>query len=242
MIQYTRGIVIRSYKYSETSLIAHIFTSQLGMLSFLVPGARSKKAKIKASYFQHLTLVDMEIYYKPNRQLQKIKELGVNPVFQSIPYEIGKTSVAMFMAEVLNKTLQEADANEGFFDYLEKVIHLLDHWEGPLSNFPIGFLKGMMLQWGILPYNNYDESQRPHFNLQESCFSERQTEEPYNLAYPDSHYFSQVLNMDLATLKDTHIPPSSRNELLNKMIDYCRLHLAHFSRIQSIGILKEVLR
>lgn len=241
MIYPTKGIVVRSYKYSETSLIAHIYTRDFGMLSFLISGARSQKAKIKASYFQHLTLVDMEIYFKSNRQLQKIKELTVSTVFQTIPHQIEKTSIAMFIAEVLNKTLHE-EANETLFEYLSSVIRLLDNWQNSLSNFPLGFITNMAHYWGIMPYNNYDPNFSPHFHLYASSFSAILPHENYGIYYPDTHYLSKILKLKLDQVNTIQIPSKIRHELLTKMLDYCRLHLAHFSRIQSIGILKEVLR
>ena len=70
MIHKTRGIVLRTVDYSDTSLIAKIYTEQFGIQSYLIKGAKRKRASIKANLFQPLALLELEVYKKEKQQLQ----------------------------------------------------------------------------------------------------------------------------------------------------------------------------
>ena len=82
----TRGIIFRSIKYSETSIIADIFTEEKGLRSFIISGVRTKKAKVSASIMQVMTLVDLVAYFRENKDLHRIKEIKVEHVYTSLPF------------------------------------------------------------------------------------------------------------------------------------------------------------
>ncbi len=241
MLHNTQGIVIKATKYAETSLVAQILTRDLGMQGFLVQGAYRKKSAFQPSHFQHLNQLEMEVYYKPGRQLQKIKELKINPVYNAIPFQIEKTSLAIFMAEVLNKTVQEEEANTDLFDYLAQLIQLLDQWQGSLANFPLFFLVKLSTFLGFYPRNNL-ASDRSYFNLMEGTFQSKKPEEGYGIYPPESEYLSLIIQANTESLSNLTIPRETRQYLLDKLLDYFRLHLSAFSRVQSSTVIREVLQ
>jgi DNA repair protein RecO (recombination protein O) len=53
----------------------------------------------------------MEVYIKHTRDLQRIKEIRLHENFSSIPYNPVKNAVALFVAEILYRTLQEQESN-----------------------------------------------------------------------------------------------------------------------------------
>ena len=93
MLHKTRGIVLKTFNYSETSLIVHVLTEKFGTQSYLLKGVRKNKTKIKMSMLQPLHLLDMVVYHKPNGGLQSIAELKNDPILSEIPYNIIKTSL-----------------------------------------------------------------------------------------------------------------------------------------------------
>ena len=101
MLEQTRGIFLRSVKYSETSIIAVIYTEAYGRQSFIVNGARNKKSIAKAVAFQPLYLLDLEIYYHAGREIHRLKDVRIGNPFSSIPFNIRKSSEVIFLAEVL---------------------------------------------------------------------------------------------------------------------------------------------
>ena len=101
MLHKTRGIVFKTTSYSENSVIVQVFTEKFGMQSYMVNGAKKPKAKISLNMLQSLSLLDMVVYYKNTGNVQRIKELKNSPVLQTIPYDIIKSSIALFLNEVL---------------------------------------------------------------------------------------------------------------------------------------------
>ena len=240
MIEDTRGIVIKATKYSETSLVVHILTRDFGMQGFLVQGVYRKKSPFKPSYFQHLNRLNLVIYYKPQRQLQKIKELKISPIFQTIPYHIEKTSIAMFMAEILEKTLKTEEPDELLFSFLQNSIQFLDQWEGKLTNFPLIFLVRLSRYLGFYPHNNYS-GQNQYFNIREGIFQPNWSEEFLTIPAKESEFLSGLVGREDQETTALQIPHYSRIILLNKLVDYFRFHLDNFSRIRSTQVLREVL-
>ena len=101
MLHKTRGIVLRSTDYSNTSIIAKIYTEQFGIQSYLIKGAKRKKASVKANLFQPLSLLELVVYKKEKKQLQALKEARSEIHFASIPNAPAKTSIVFFLNEVL---------------------------------------------------------------------------------------------------------------------------------------------
>ena len=118
MLHKTRGIVLHSIKYGDSGIITSIYTELFGRVSFIMQGIRSKKSLVKGSYLQSLFLVEMELYYKPGRELHRIREIKNAVPFASIPFEIAKSTQAIFLAEVLNKILREEEPQQKLFEFL----------------------------------------------------------------------------------------------------------------------------
>src|SRR4051812_33656990 len=128
MLHKTRGIVFHVTPYAESSVVAKIYTEQLGLQSYLVNGVRSKKAKIKSGLLQPLSLLDMVVYHKDRGGLQRIKELrqATGGQFSTIPFDVVKSSVVIFINEVLYKSVKEEEANPQLFDFIFHALQLLD--------------------------------------------------------------------------------------------------------------------
>ena len=64
MIHKSRGIVIRSVKYGETSLVVSAYTELFGLQQYLVNGVRTSKRNttVSASQLQVGNILDMVVY------------------------------------------------------------------------------------------------------------------------------------------------------------------------------------
>jgi DNA repair protein RecO (recombination protein O) len=107
MLYKTRGIVLSHIKYKETSIIARIFTDAFGSQSYIVNGVRSTNARTKIGLFQPLTLLDLVVYHNSKKEINRISELKPGFTFHSIPFNIKKMAIALFITELLGKTLKE---------------------------------------------------------------------------------------------------------------------------------------
>src|SRR6476620_11401393 len=126
MIHRTRGIVFRTIKFSETSVISKIYTEKFGMQSYIINGVRSEKSKTKAGQLQVMSILEMEVYYQENRNLNRIKEMRPAYVFTSLLFDPLKSSLGLFMMEVLNKCIHEEETNEAMYAFIADGLQLLD--------------------------------------------------------------------------------------------------------------------
>src|SRR5690349_3586503 len=117
----TKGIVLRSVKYGESSLIITMFTEMFGVQSYLVNGVRAstKKGSGKANLFQPAAILDLIVYHNELRNLQRIREFKWDHLYHDILSDIKKNAVASFMIELLVKTLKQPEANEDLFHFVE---------------------------------------------------------------------------------------------------------------------------
>ncbi|HEX3386975.1 MAG TPA: DNA repair protein RecO, partial [Mucilaginibacter sp.] len=112
MLHKTRGIVFKTTDYGESSVIVQVFTEKFGLQSYIVNGVKKPKAKITRNILQPLHLLDMVVYHKNTGQVHRISELKASPVLQSIPYDVIKSSIAIFLNEVLYKAVRQQSADE----------------------------------------------------------------------------------------------------------------------------------
>src|ERR1700712_5759845 len=106
MIFKTKGIVLRSVKYGETSLVVSIYTEMFGLHSYIVNGVRThtKKGPGKANLFQPSAILDVVIYHNELKNLQRLKEFRWGYLYENILTDVRRNAVAMFMVELLQKT------------------------------------------------------------------------------------------------------------------------------------------
>ena len=239
MIQKTRGIVLHFIKYSETSVIATIYTEKFGRQSFLIKGVRGKKSNIKANILQPLYLLEMEVYNKPNRDLQSIKEVRNAFVFSSIPHDIRKSSISLFIAEILYKTIREQEANAGLFDFLYHNIQLLDLKTEGIPNFHLYFLLQLSKYLGFYPTNNYSLD-KTYFDLQNGYFVASKPVHSYYVNPETSQNLSKILLFSDNQHAEVTLSYNQRITLLDKIVDYYYLHIEGLTNIKSLAILKEV--
>ncbi len=240
MILSVKGIVFHTIKYSETSVIARVFTRELGLLSFIIPGVRSKSGRIKASHLMPLNLLELVISYRPQSGLQKVRELRCQPILSHLHAEMTKTGIAMFMKEILNHTIQEEEKNESLYDFLSGTIQILDLTESSLANYPNYFLIQLSKHLGFYPDTR---TYREGF-----CFDREEGQ----FIHPDRHHrlcseattSALIHHMTAGNYEEVaakQFASRIRKEALSDLLDYYRIHLHHFKELRSPAILGEIL-
>ena len=140
MLHKTRGIVFRFTKYGETSIIVNIFTELFGIQSYIVNGVRSKSSKNKIALYQPLTLLDLVVYYRDNANIKRIKEIKCLHPYQSLATDVRKSSIAMFINEILNKTVKEEAHAHELCNFLIDSLIALDLQKSNTENFHLIFM------------------------------------------------------------------------------------------------------
>lgn len=241
MLEHTRGIFLRSVKYSETSVIAVIYTEAYGRQSYMVNGARSKKSIGKTVAFQPLYLLDLEIYYHPGREIHRLKDVRIANPYSTIPFDIRKTSQVIFLAEILYKCLKEEEPNAGLFGFIYNTLSYLDLTDHGISNFHIWFIFKLTQFLGIYPNNDQAQISN-YFDLQTARFV---SHEPVHGQFADKQVttlFARLFEVDQTTLDQLEYHHHDRRLVLDMLLEYYRIHFDNLGEIRSLSVLKEVLK
>ena len=239
MLHKTRGIVLKNTNYSESSVVVQIFTEKFGIQSYLINGVRKPKAKLKNNILQPLHLLDLVVYHKQTGEIQRVSEARQFPVFQTIPYDIVKSSIALFLNEVIYKCIKHQGPDENLFEFIFRSVELLDSSHQNLGIFHLHFLLRLTGNLGFYPEIR---SESPFFDLKEGCFVNYIPAHPLFLQAPYTGYLQILLRSTYADAVEISIPAAQRKFLLERVLEYYRLHIEGFGEVRSHQILEEVLR
>jgi DNA repair protein RecO (recombination protein O) len=231
----TKAIVISSIKYQEKSLIVKCFTLSDGLKSYFVRDAfSSRKSNQKIAYFQPLTILEIEAVHKNKGTLENFKEIKIALPFHSIHSDVVKSTIAMFISEILHHSIHEEEKNEAFFTFLETALHWLDNHD-EIANFHLILLLEATKYLGFYP--DISNTEYKFFEMTEGIFS------PFHaissLTEHETNLFKKLIDLKFDNdQKSFHI--IERQILLKILIDYYSFHLDGFKKPKSLDVLKEV--
>jgi DNA repair protein RecO (recombination protein O) len=240
MLHKTRGIVLKTTDYGETSVIVQVFTEKLGLQSYIINGVKKPKAKISRNMLQPLHLLDMVVYHKAAGNVQRVAELKTSPVLLTIPYDVIKSSMALFLNEVLYKSIRQQTADENLFDFVFSAIEWLDHQTVGLANFHLLFLIQLTRYLGFYP-DRYQANEADYFDLKNGVFMKYKPDSVLYLSPPHTQNFSRLLQCNFENLAMLKLTNDERRYLIAKLLEYYALHIESFGNINSHEILEEVL-
>lgn len=220
MLHKTRGIVFRFTKYGESSIIASIFTELFGIQSYIVNGVRSKAGKNKIALYQPLTLLDLVVYHRANANINRIKEVKCLYPFQSIHANIRKTGIAMFILEVINKTVKEESHAQELSDFFIQSFITLDQMENS-ENFHLVFLIKLSRFLGFGAHQVND------------VLGIRVTTEE------NEKIIKQLLTADY--LDAVSMQNQQRREIIELIMKFYNDHMDNLGDMKSIQVLREIL-
>jgi DNA repair protein RecO (recombination protein O) len=222
LLHKTRGIVFRFTKYGETSIIVNIFTESFGLQSYIVNGVRSSSAKNnKIALYQPLTLIDLVVYHRENANINRIKEIKCSYPFQSIAIDVRKSTIAMFMTEVMNKSIKEQSQTGNLFEFLYSSIVALDLAADGVENFHLVFLLKLSRYLGFGAHNANE--------VVGGRFASEEIEKDLD----------QLMRSDFENLP--RFSRSQRVALLELLITFFADHIDTFGDVKSIAVLREVM-
>lgn len=238
MLVKTRGVVLSTLKYRETSIITKIYTEALGVQSYIVNGVRNKGKGSRMALFQPFTLLEMVAYTSPKGGLSRMSEYKSAYPFSSVPFDIRKSSMALFLSEMVSRTVKEEEENAPLFYFLFQAIVTFDEMENGFENFHLVFLLQLSQHLGFGPGSGAEIVEQVVFSQRAQAASS--TAAPTVLALQaHEQLFDQLLQEpDYAAIPNGRV----RRELLDILIRYYQLHIDRLGEIKSLDILAEVLR
>jgi DNA repair protein RecO (recombination protein O) len=239
MLEKTRGIILNQIKYTDSGIVARLYTRKFGRQSFLVRGMRNRKAGKHNIMFQPMFILDLEMNYKASREMQTLKEFSVSFIPFDIYNNIKKSSVAIFLGEVLTSVLKEESPHEEMYDYIEASIKYFENCEAGYANFHISFLAGLSSFLGFEPGLRTDPD-HSFFDMTNGIFV---SIPPVNGNYANeevSGILADFFASSYNTAGNITLTGVQRNQVLEALVRYYSLHLPGLKKINSLEVLKEV--
>ena len=235
MLVKTKAIVISSLRYQEKSLIVKCFTEAGGLKSYFIRDAfSSRKSSQKIAFFQPLNIIEIEAVHKNKGTLEYFKEVKLAHPYYTINSEIAKTTIAIFLSEILHHSIKEEEKNQSLYSFLETALLWLDTHD-EVANFHLILMMEITKFLGFFP----DSSQNNHdfFEMTEGIFT------PYHsiscLTAEETSLLKRLMGLKLDnSAKSFHV--TERQVLLKILLDYYAFHLDGFKRPKSLEVLKEV--
>lgn len=233
----SKALVLHNVKYSDTSLVVTMFTETHGRQSFMVQGVYKKKSRFPPTLFQPLTILNLELSYSNKRELQRIKEATISIPFQSIPFDYKKATVALFLSEILYKSLREEVPNTQMFSFLENSIHFMDTTHEEIANFHLWFLLNLSKFLGFFPMNNYTPN-KSIFDAVNGKFYEPALKKPLTEELEYASGLHKILELQITDFHKLPLNHHQRNQLLSGITEYYKIHLGHTGSIKSLPVLQ----
>lgn len=237
MLIKTKAIVISKIKYRDNDLIVKCFTLHKGVVSYLLRGVlNSKKGNTRVAYFQLLSQLHIEENYRENQSLQSIKDVRLDCSFTSLHTNILKSSIVMFLAEVLSSVLKEEEENQQLYNYLETAFRWLDATD-EFSNFHLLFLLNLTKHMGFYP--DTSDTNQLYFNLNNGLFESRK-ENVYSISGENLTVLKALLGTNFDKLNTIKLNSKQRQLFLTMLLLYFELHLGSFKKPKSLQIFNQV--
>lgn len=220
MLHKTRGVVFRFTKYGESSIIVNIFTEMFGLRSYIVNGVRSRTTKSRIALYQPLTLLELVVYHRENANINRIKEVKCLYPYQSIHLDIRKSAVALFINEIINKTIKDESHADEMCGFMIRSLVTLDQLESQVENFHLRFMLKLSRLLGFGAYNTNE--------ILGARITDSATEKLLN-GLIESDYADAL-----------HITNPQRRELLDLLLRFYGDHVV-VGEVRSVQVLRDVI-
>ncbi len=235
MLIKTRGIIFKALKYSETSLILDVYTEEKGLRKYIISGVRNKRSKVKTGLLQPATLVDMVAYFRDNKPMNRIKEIKAAQIYESIPFDLMKGTISLFMVELAQKTIKEEEGNAELFNFLFNRFAALDKLPQINPNYHLHFMLDLSRYLGFYPGGNWGLD-TPWLSMRDGKFVKEEPLHQYSLGRDLSEKVGLLMKK-----KAVNMARIDRQKIVQKLIDYYRIHVENFNGLNTHEILREVL-
>lgn len=237
MVETTKAIVFSSIKYAEADLIVTCYTQSNGLKTYLLRGIlKSRKGRLKPSYFQPLTQLEIVANHKNKGTLESIKEVKVLHPYTTLHTDIVKSSLVLFLSEMLKNSILEQEPNQGLYLFLEASFQWLDHHED-IANFHTLFLLKLTTYLGFNP--DTSDVHLPYFNLSEGSF----VAEDFSIYCETGQrveMLKQLFGINFDTMSGVAFTKKQRRDVLDLMLEYYQLHLHDYKKPKSLAVLQQL--
>ena len=233
-----RGIVLGTLKYGEKGVVVHMLTDVYGRQSYMIQGVRSASRGSKMALLQPIFAVEFEGLQSSKMSMHRLKDLGSGIVLQSIPFDVRKSTIALFMADVLYHLIRDNESVDFLFDFVWGSVAALDALEEGVANFHLWFLANLSRPLGFSPDNEYVDG--AWLDMRDGHFTPDAPLPGVALSPENARILHDMLECDVRYLGEIGLNRGERVEFLEAMLRYYALHLDSIRKVESLRVLKEV--
>ena len=233
MLCKTRGIVLHSIPYNDKYSIIYMYTEAFGRASYLVARSRGKKSSVSKALFMPLSVVEMEVEHLNKRDLHRIRETKLCYPLTEVFCNPVKNVLALFLSEVLFRVVKETEPDPHLFEYLSESIQLLE-----LSDKGVANLR-LLHYLGIYP-NVESYVTGSCFDMLNGVFVDRIPMHRHYLNPQESVVFVRLLKISFENMSLYSFSRQDRVSVINRILEYYRLHLPDFPEIKSLSVMQSL--
>lgn len=234
-----RGIVLRTVKFNDTSLIVDLFTEAYGYMSFVGKVTRSRRQGMSNAFWQPLSMLEFQAEVRTVGKLPRPYDVGFYYKYGNIPLSPQKTAIVLFIAEFLSASLREEKQNTPLYRYVEHSLQWFDEARFPsaIANFHLVFLMHLSRFMGIYPNL---ESPARYFDLLSATYQENQPLHPNYIEKEEAAVIPLLFRMNYFTAHLFKLSSMQRHRILEILNSYYRQHVPNFPELKSLEVLHEV--
>ena len=239
MLLSSRCIVLHTLRYGDNAIIAHVLTEAAGCLTYIIRVTHARRARSPHMLFQPFALLDIAWEDHPRASMQRPKSVSVATPLVSIPYEMGKRGIALYLAEFLYHALRSEPASPSLFAYIYHSIEWLDATRGSVANFHLVFLLRLTRFLGLFPEVR-TVVPGTYFDLETCAFSALKPAHPHFLTPEEAVRLPLLLRMRYETMHLFHLSAAERSRFLDLVGAYYQLHCPGFPELKSLQVLRQL--
>lgn len=230
---------MRTIKYNDNLMIADIFTQQVGRRSFLLPVSRSKQSRVRNVLFQPLSMVAFTAAGRSEKSMARISDAQPYAMYSTVPYDVVKSSIALYLAELLTHALRDSTDDETLFIFMDRAFTWLDAATEGYADFHLVFMARLLRFLGIYP-NIGSVGRNEYFDMLSGCLVREHPLHPHFLMPAAAERFSRLLAADFQSVRALALNREQRGEYLAVLEEYYRLHIPDFPSLRSAEVLREL--
>lgn len=239
MLMKFEAIVLRNTIFGDQKMIVDLFSDTMGSVSVVTRFSSSAKGKIKKQLFVPLSIIEVEVDYRENSNLQKLKNASIVIPYTDIPFDSYKLPMSFFISEVTYFAVRGENENKALFDFIIHSMEWLDAVNEPCPNFHLVYMMGLVTYLGFMPnLNNYKEGDC--FDLRNACFESKICGHSDFLDATQAAKIVLLARMNYSTMKLFKMSHNDRNKIVDVLVDFYSLHIPGFPELKSLDVLKQL--
>ncbi len=240
MFIQTKAFVLHRNPYNDSFSIVHLYTFERGRIGVLLPNKKSRR-KRGSIVLSPLCEVEVLLELKPHRDLAYIKEMKVLNPNHSIQIQANKCSQAIFISELLYRTLTMPEADTELYNFLSYSFDVLSKLKQGVANFYLCFTYKLLDYFAVSPLLEFSTSNSPlqeYFDMENGVFTANPKLSDYILDIQESKHLKLFVRMNYENLACFRYNREHRGRILDRLMQYYQLHIPNFKYLKAIAILR----